>query len=88
MTCEDCVIVMAELHDAKAQVRHLQAIVDKRDEHRAEVERIARGAEVMMDEAREAMAEARALMAHVKERNEETRQMLERVRAHAGNELR
>jgi hypothetical protein len=88
MTCDDCAITKAELSEAKTQIRYLQSIVDKRDEHRAEVEFIARKTEILMDEAREALAEARSQMALVKERNAETREMLERIRAREGTELR
>ena len=60
----------------------MQAIIDKRDEHREEVKEIARNAEALMDEARRALAEARDQMAKVRERNNETREMLERLRTY------
>lgn len=82
MTCDDCVSTQMELREANDRLRSLQAIIDKRDEHREEIKEIARNAEALMDEARRALAEARDQMAKVRERNNETREMLERLRTY------
>lgn len=61
MPCDDCAMMRTELAEARANLAHLERVVDDMVARRAEVRAIANLADEQLSQAKRMVAEARAL---------------------------